>query len=271
MLAFPLRAAAQGDCFPGPASHEAHTLGIFSVPLAFSAAGLIDAPRPGGFSAALEATYLPRVDSVSATPTICRPGKGPENANNLPGFVRPRLAVGLPGGFAFEAAWVPPVRLGGVKANLLSLALQRTFLLGATRLVLRGEGTVGVVHAPITCGHDALRDSTSECFNGTLSNDSYRPNIIGGEALLGRALGGGRLTLYAGAGYSRLMPRFRVNFTNQFGQTDRRRVEVDLDRLTLAAGSRWMVRQGFSLTGEIYSMPADAVTARVVGRADFGR
>jgi len=181
------------------------------------------------------------------------------------------VAVGLPWGLAAEVAWVPPIEVKGATPNLVGLALTRTSRFGATSLSLRADASLGAVHAPITCDRDALNDPNSECFQGTLSDDSYHPNVFGLSALVGRRLGGGRVSLYGGVGYARLAPRFRVNFTNRAGDTDRRRVEVDLDRITLTAGGTLSDVGPFALSAELHSAPADAVTGRVVLRTPLRR
>jgi hypothetical protein len=61
-----------------------------------------------------------------------------------------------------------------------------------------------------------------------------------------------------------LHPRFQVNFTNQFGSTDNRRVTVDLTRGALFGGATWAPAPRVGLSAEIYGSPGDAVTGRVV-------
>ncbi len=268
----PAAAGAQGDCFPPKDSNEAQTLAIFSVPLAFGRLGAPEASRAGAIRVGLEGSYLPAVDDETATPRVCRPGKGPENTDLLFAFPRPRLGIGLPGGFAFEASWVPPIRLSGVKANLFGLALERAFPVGRGQasLGVRAHATFGSIRAPVTCDDEALEDPLSECFNGTRSDDLYKPNIAGVDLTLGWSLAQGRWRPYLGAGYSRLQPRFQVNFTNQFGQLDNRKVEVDLDRAVLFAGATWMAGTRLGVAGEVYAAPADAVTGRLAIRAELG-
>jgi len=264
------RAAAQGDCFPGPESNEAKTLAIFSVPLAFGPAG---APVSGArLTLGVEAVYLPTVDPATATPTVCRPGKGPENTDLLFAAPRPRATLSLGSGLAIEASWIPPVRLNQVKANLFAVALAWTTGLGGQHwLTLRGHGTFGRVRAPITCDDDALDDPVSECYQGTRSDDSFRPNIVGLDATVSWSLGGGRVRPYLGAGYNHLMPRFQVNFTNVVGQLDDRKVEVDLDRAVLFGGATWWPGGGrLGVSGELYAAPSDAITGRVALRVGFG-
>src|SRR5262245_57269838 len=87
----PASLAAQPDCHPGYDSNEAKTLAIFSVPLAFGRAGVPTAGT-GRVKLGFEAAYLPNVDRATATPTICEPGKGPENTDLLFAAPRPRIA-----------------------------------------------------------------------------------------------------------------------------------------------------------------------------------
>jgi hypothetical protein len=161
--------------------------------------------------------------------------------------------------------------VNGVKASLFGVSIEKAFgryegLVAA----VRAHATFGSVHAPITCDTDALADPTSECFGGTKSDDRVSPNILGIDIALGGSLAAGRLRPYGGAGYNRLQPRFQVNFTNRFGQRDRRRVEVNLDRLVVFGGATWQLAESLGVTGELYAAPADAVTARVIVRTSVG-
>ena len=255
--------SAQGDCFPGPESNEAKTFAIFSVPLAFSplSAPTTDVPK---WKAGLEVATLPNIDEETRTPTICRPGKGPENTDLLPALFRPRVAARLGAHLQVDASWIPPVRINGVKSNLFGLALGWNSAIG-TRLTLgaRAHTTLGEVNAPITCPEEALQDPTSECFEGTESDDSYKPNIFGADVRLGFGSAESRVHPYAGLGYNRLQPRFQVNFTNSVGELDDRKVEVDMNRLAVFGGLTWKLGESLGLAGEVYSTPADAVTFRV--------
>jgi hypothetical protein len=260
------RAGAQGDCFPSDESNEARAMAIFSVPLAFSAAASPAATPSGRLRLGLETAYLPNVDRATATPTVCRPGKGPENTDFLPAMVRPRATLGLPSGFSLEGSWTPPLRVHDVKAHLFGMALGKTIGLdtpGAT-LGRRAHASLGTIKAPITCNDDALTDPVSECFQGTRSDDAFKPNVFGLEAAVGWPVG--KLRPYLGGGYSHLAPRFRVNFTNSAGSVDRRKVTVDLERAVLFAGATWTLGETLDVSGEIYSAPTDAVTGRVQGR-----
>jgi hypothetical protein len=263
---------AQGNCFPSKSSNEADLFAHFSVPLAFSPAQSPWVERPGSIQFGIEGALLPDASDDIATPTTCRPGKGPENVNILPGLVRPRVAFGLTNGVQLEVSWTPPVRVKGVKANLWSFALARTVPVNAKGGTFFGRvhATIGSLHAPITCGDAALQDPLSECFQGTRSDDRYSPNIFGVELGFGFPMAHGRLRPYLGAGYNILHPRFQVNFTNSAAVTDRRKVEVNLSRWVVFGGVTLAATRNLSLSGELYSAPSDLVTARARVSVGFG-
>lgn len=262
--------AAQYVCHPTTGSNEARTLAILSVPLAFSPSA---APsRATGLTLGFEAASVPNVDPATATPTTCRPGKGPENTDLLPAIARPRIGVPLPLGLALDASWIPPVRVAGVKANVVGLALTRSFgHADGLAAAVRAHATFGSIRAPITCDRQQLGDPTSECFQGTVSDDRYSPNIMGVDVSVGWAMAGGRLRPYLGSGYNRLQPRFQVNFRNQFGDLDTTRLVVNLNRAVVFGGAAWQLSEHLAVAGEIYASPADAATGRLVVRRTLGQ
>ncbi len=263
---------AQGNCFPSTSSNEADLFAHFSVPLAFSPAQAPWAYLPGTIQFGVEGTLLPDANDRIATPTTCRPGKGPENVNILPGLLRPRVAFGLTDGVVLEVSWIPPVRVSGVKANLWSFAVSRTVPINPNGGTFFGRlhATFGSLHAPFTCPDKALQDPLSECFQGTRSDDRYSPNIYGLEFGFGFPMAGGRLRPYVGGGYNILHPRFQVNFTNSVDSTDRRKVEVNLHRWVVFGGVTLAATRSLSLSGELYSAPSDLVTARARVSLLFG-
>ncbi len=266
----PRAAAAQGDCFPPKDSHEAKTLAVASVPLAFSPLSAPFRVPHTTFRLGVEGATVPTPDETTRTATICRPGKGPEKTQFLFAIPRPRAELLLPWGMGLEVSWIPPVRLAGVRANLVSVALGYRAGIGKAALGLRAHGTVGLIRAPITCDTDALADPASECFEGTRSDDRYHPNIFGLDASVGVPVAGGRLRPYAGVGYNILHPRFQVNFTNSQGSTDNRKIEVDLARFVTYAGASWVVRPAWEVSAELYLSPSDALSGRMAVRRGFG-
>jgi hypothetical protein len=256
--------AAQTDCFPSKTSHEAQLFAFFSGPLAFSPAQSPMVPPRGTVQASLEGVLLPNAASDIATPTTCRPGKGPENVNILPGFIRPRLGYAMGQGVLLEVSWVPPVTVKDVRPNLWSFALSRAVPLGRNTLFMgRVHASFGSLKAPFVCPTKALQsDSTQECYGTRPSNDRFSPTAFGVELGMGWLFSGGRLRPYLGAGYSILHPRFQVNFTDANGILDARKVEVNLRRLALFGGATFQPARRLMLSSEIYTTPSDVVTAR---------
>jgi len=264
---FPAILTAQADCFPGPNSNEAKTFALLSVPLAFTGARAPAVPAHG-IGVGLEVASITVVDSATATPTVCRPGKGPENTDAVPVVVRLRFAAAVQG-FLLELSWIPPVGVNGVKSNLIGVAIAHPFTLSAKWVLgVRAEGVFGSIHAPIVCDEAAVSDPASECFGGTISNDTWQPGIFGVEAVVGG--GGGKVRPHLGLGYTHLSPRFQVNFTNAQGETDNRKVEVDLNRAAVFGGVSVPLGP-LLLTGEAYATIGDAVIGRMVLRLPLSK
>ena len=260
------RLVAQGTCNPASDSREADLFGHFSVPLVFSAAQAPWIYRPGSVQVGLEAVYLPDAGDRIATPTYCRPGKGPENVNLLNAFPRPRVGFALGDGVLLEASWTPPVRINGVRPNLWGLAISRSVLLDqkGTMFMGRAHATLGNIRAPIVCPKEATDDAGNpDCFGGEESDDRYSPNIFGVELAFGWALSQGRLRPYLGTGYNILHPRFRVDRVVAGGGVDNQKVEVNLSRWVLFGGLTWAPAPSFSLSTEAYTAPSDLITGRV--------
>lgn len=271
LVASAVQVQAQQDlCRPGAASNEAQALAYYTLPVS-DIGPQLRAPGGSRLTVGVEATAVPELSATLATPTICRPGKGPENTDLLPVAGRLRAALQLGGGWTLGASWIPPVRLDGTRANVIGASLAWERPLGPLwSLALAAHGSTGTVRAPITCDDRALQDPISECFQGTRSNDRFTPTTLGlqGTASVQATP---RLRLLAGAGWSHLRPRFQVNFVNRVGNIDSTRVEVNLNRLTahagvqLDAGARW----GVALLA--VSQPSDLVTARLVVSRGVGR
>jgi hypothetical protein len=101
--------------------------------------------------------------------------------------------------------------VNGLKADLFGFSLSKAVAWeNGLVAAVRAHATVGSIRAPITCDQEALSDPVSECFQGTLSNDKYSPNVYGADLSFG--FGRGSIRPYFGGGYNRLQPRFQVNF-----------------------------------------------------------
>ena len=265
IIVLPATIASAQRCVPTTTSNEADLFGIRSLSLAMSRGTAIAIEPAGTIRLGAEAVFLPTIDAATARPTTCRPGKEGENVNALKAAGRVRATAALPRNIVVEANWLPPVAVKGVRGNVLGLAVG-----GARRLTdrwvgaLRANATFGTVKGAVTCPQSALVNEASECFGGTLSDDTFEPNMFGGDISLGFNAPTSRFAWFGGTGYSRLMPRFQVSFRNQAGILDTTRVLVDLNRITMFAGVTASIGHRIRGSGEFYATTRDGVTGRII-------
>jgi hypothetical protein len=260
-------------CTPGEDANEAKLLAFFAAPIAFSPAGLAERLGSGAVHLSFDVTYVPTPSREIRTPDRCYTSNKQENTDLSPIFPRPRLAIGLPGGFYVEGSYLPPITVMDAEPNLGSVALAKVFSMRSTpggselNLLLRGHATFGKVRGAITCPSDALHldDPARPCYGTAQSKDTYKPNMRGGEIALSWR-GAGNLAAYVGGGYTSLPLRFQVGFQEGDGDFDSTRVEVDLSRISAFAGARYEIFRGVALTAELYSQPEDVTTFRFGGR-----
>lgn len=260
--------AAQ-DCTEGHLPNSSNEAEIFRIRGASTVFSRVASPmsmRPGSVVLLLEGSALPDIDAATRTPSYCRTGKPPENVNLLPVLPRPRAIFGLADELTLEVSWVPPVRVNGVKANLVGLALARTVEVGTGLLSLRGNAVFGEIRAPITCTQAQVDDPAgpSECAGAAApSDDHFKPNSYGADLTYGWPVGGGRLRPYVGTGVNWLRSRFQVDATDSTGFHYDQRIEGDYTRLALFAGASWLPTRRWALTGELFADPGTTWVGRM--------
>ena len=262
-------AAQATDCTLGHLPSSTNEAEIFRIRGASTAFARDASPmnlRPGGMVLAIEGTSLPNIDAGTATPTYCRSGKPAEHVNLFPVLPRPRLIYGLADEFTLEVSWVPPIRVNGVKADLLGLALARTVPMGIGLISIRGNATFGEIRAAITCTEAQIAPTSgvSECAGAAKpSDDHFKPNSFGADLTYGWPVGAGKVRPYVGAGVNRLLSRFQVDATDSTGFHYDQKVEGNYTRLALFGGATWFPSDRFGLTGEVYADPGTTVVGRV--------
>lgn len=253
------RAAAQAySCNPLPKdANESKLLGFFAVPLAF---GALEQPQrvPTGMTTImLEVANVPTADPGIRSTQCFAPNKE-QNANLASLLPRPRIVIGLPWGLHVEGTYLPPVQVGNATPNMVQGALAWTGRLGTfagngLRLQLRGHATRGWVRGAITCSADALRpaDAFAPCYGPRPSQDRYRPNMQGVEALI--AVDGPGYGYYVGSGYTSLDPVLQVDFTTGTGFRDTSRVVAPrLGQVPLLVGGTLRFTERVALVGQYY-------------------
>ena len=273
-------AAAQTGvtCEPPKSSNEAKLLAFFATPIAFSPGGMLADMRPGQIRVGFDAAYVPSPSREIQQPEACYGIKKTENTDLTPVFPRPRVAIGLPAGLVLEGSYLPPIEVADAEPNLGSVALYRPWHLvgdgdgqGTLDFVMRAHATFGRVRGSITCPEENLQQQNPglACYGDEPSHDTYEPNMFGGEGALVRQAADERWGAYASGGVTWLRPRFQVGFQYLGGAFDDTKIVVDMTRFAVGAGGWYRVGKAAAITGEVYSVPADATTIRLGGAYTF--
>jgi hypothetical protein len=265
--------SARAQCIPPSGSNEAKLLAFYEAPIAFTLDGAPERLTPGEVRLTGELSGIPQPSSSIERPEFCFSGKT-ENTRLAPVFPRPRVAVGLPGGFAIEASYLPPLTVFDAEPHLGSLAISNARLLSRAdakrelTLLVRAHATIGRVRGAITCPSSSLQsaDPADACFGTRPSRDTFRPNMMGLEGALGTAARDGALAFYGGAGVTFMRPRFQVGFTDNTGYVDSTRVEVNLTRMSFFGGASYDLTRMAAISAQLYAIPGDIVTWRAAAR-----
>jgi hypothetical protein len=272
-LAAPLAAQTRVEQSHDFDTAEGRLLGFYSASLLFTPVGIVAPASMGRVEVGLELGFVPQLDAEQRAIGSDKP----ENTNLAPVFPRPRVAASLPGGVLLEASWLPPVKVFGVKANLLNAAVSAP--LGAVAGVgLRGRVTApfGRVEGAITCSGDVAEDGDADLqlyyaviCNGRDSEDRFEPRHVAAELVAtsarARSVGGGTWTPWAALGLRREWTRFDVGVMREDGS---REPDHPILRLRGAyahgsLGAAWSGPRGMSLAGEVLYAPGSLVTARL--------
>lgn len=218
---------------------EAWAMKFFASASLLTSLGDVERREPGSIALGFEAMSLPHLDRGQRT--VGFNGQKEENLNRTPAWGRLRAFVGLPAGFTATIAWIPPLELEGVEANLVGLALERPIWQGQRwGLGARLFGQLGTAQGDFTCtAQDASAPvgSPENAFGCEgVSSDEVELRYVGLEAVASRRLGGPRDgRLHASVFVQRMDLDFQVD-AQTFGVLDR--------TLLLADGTTWAVALG---------------------------
>jgi hypothetical protein len=274
---FAAAANAGAQCRVSSESNEGKLLAFYTAPIAFSMATAPTVMRAGAIRFGAEGEYVPKPDPELEQTGVCFTQKS-EQTSLSPVFGRPRVTVGIPLGFSVELAYLPPVTIARATPNLFSFAVAQTthFSFGpatGTTVMVRGHGTFGSVKGAITCPENSLQQTspTAPCYGTEPSDDTFHPDMFGGEIAAGITPGSRAIAFYAGVGANRIDPHFQVGFTDSNGNVDVTQVQLNspLTRLTVFGGLTAVVREIFDLGLQVYSVPADATLLKLNGGFRF--
>jgi hypothetical protein len=264
------------QCRVSSASNEGQLLAFYTAPISFSMATAPMVTNVGYIRFGAELEYLPKPDPALEQTGACFTQKS-EDTSLSPVFGRPRITIGVPLGFTIELAYLPPVTIARAKPHLLNFAVAQAthWSIGpkGITIMLRGHGTFGNVKGSITCPEGALQQTApgSPCYGTEPSNDTFHPDMFGGELAAAISPFSRSIALYAGLGANRIDPHFQVGFTPANGNVDRTEVQLNspLTRATVFGGTTASVREVFDIGLQIYSVPSDATLFRVNGGFRF--
>jgi len=277
MLCASVESARAQRCLVAEGTNEAQLLAFYTAPLAFSVATAPEVTNAGRIRIGAELEYVPRPDPALEQTGACFTQKSEETSLS-PVFGRPRITIGIPLGFSIELSYLPPVTIARATPNLFSFAVAHATHFafgpaGGTTVMLRGHGTYGNVKGAITCPSGSLQQTTpsAPCYGTEPSEDTFRPNILGGEIAVGLSPTSRGFSFYGGAGANRIAPRFQVGFRDLTGFMDSTKVELQepIVRATVFGGVTAVVRRVFDLGAQIYSVPSDATLFRLMGGFRF--
>jgi hypothetical protein len=169
-------------------------------------------------------------------------GTKEEDLNKAPIFARPRLTVGLPWSAALTLAYVPPIRLFGVKPNLFAFALERpVYDIKPWTVGLRAYGQIGEVEGAFTCPKEAARSRPGSALNplgcegesSDTATQRYGGLELTGSYRLEQPRG---LTPYVAVAGNFLDTMFHVDAV-EFGVRDRTRLLADTWTFSASGGA----------------------------------
>jgi hypothetical protein len=251
-------------------SPEGRLMGFYSDALAFSAVGAPRARRAGAIELGLELSYVPPLSKAQRTAGNDKP----EATNLAPVLPRPRALLALPGSFAVEGSWIPPLPVFGVTANLLSIAVTRPIArIRGVDLVPRLSALTGEVRGPITCNADITSDGSldlevyyADVCHGQDSDDHFEPRHLSGELVATTTLYGGALAPYASVGARHERTRFDIGvlFPDGSRDTDHPVLESEVTRAFLTGGVTWLAGRWAVASSELYYAPGSLFTVRLL-------
>ena len=234
---------------------EAWAMKFFNSVSLLTGLGAPEERRKWSFEIGLELDSIPQLSEDQWR--IGFNGAKVEDLNRLPAFFRPRVTIGMPAKLSLDIAWVPPVELNGVKANLFAVGLERPFYANGA-LVLGGRiyGQIGTIKGDLTC---------------TAEEASYPPgppdNIWGCEAPsedelslnhVGFAFTGGYLVkktmFHWGLAANYMDMEFQVDALTD-GILDRSLLLASGWTWSVNGGASWKLSQRFSIAAELFYSP----------------
>ena len=212
--------------------------------------------KPWSVELGLEAGWIPALNATQRR--IGFNGTKEENVNRTSAYVRPRVSIGLPARVSLDLAYIPPVRLGGIRPNHLAWSLGRRIVSRSWwRLGGRVHGQFGRLRGDITCDKDTVAAGQDPIRNPygceAPSNDEMRVRVVGLE--LGSAFAlSNRIEPYVTAGWNYLEGEFQTD-ARYTGLHDRTLLTTSGPTLPLSAGIAYRISERIRVDANAFYTP----------------
>jgi hypothetical protein len=237
---------------------EAWALNYFTSVSLLAGFGTPHSRELGSVEVGFELDWIPKLNKAKTR--VGFNGLKEEDLNNAPIFARPHLTIGLPQRFALTLAYLPPIRLFGVKPHLFAFALERPLYERKPWTVgVRAYGQIGEVDGAFTCPEDVAKfspGSPQNPFGCQKESDDTATLRYGGLEFsasysIERAKG---LTPYLAVAGNFLDTRFEVDALT-FGVHDRSRRTAGTWTFSASGGVKYPLSDRLSLSIGLFYSP----------------
>ena len=218
--------------------------------------GVPDKSKVGSIDAGFELGWLPHLSEDERR--VGFNGTKVEDMNKLPALGRPRFWIGLPADLTLELSFVPPARIKGVKASLLTLALGRPlFHAAAFRFGGRTYAHFGKLEGDLTCPEDvasAGNDPVRNPFNCLEKSSDETTQRYYGFELSTAYETDGRFEPHAGVSVNYFDTEFQVDST--YGSfVDHSLLKTHGYTYAVTAGARFEASDRIGFAAELFYTP----------------
>ncbi len=218
---------------------------------------------PGAVELAIELDSVPSLSAAERT--VGFDGTKEEDFDRTSVFGRPRIAVGLPGGWSLEGSYLPPVDISGIEPELVALAVGRAaFRQRAFPVAFRLVAQRGRFDGDITCSAREIAEGPNEFGCETPSADTMDLESLSFETTVSRrSTPDRRLAPYLALALHRLDLDFQVRAEYR-GLVDRSTLSASGTTYSAALGVTTRAGDRWRAAAELFFTPLEV--ARPPGR-----
>jgi len=235
---------------------ESWVMKLIGSELQMTAMGIAGGAEPWKIEFGAELGWIPSLDDNQRL--IGFDGLKRENVNRTSIFARPRVEIAFPAKFSLGVGYIPPIRIGGIRPNVLAMSLGRPIVLRPRwRLAGRIHGQAGTLSGDITCDQDTVNagnDPVQNPFNcAAPSDDQMRVHEIGAELAAAFKVTH-RLEPYVAPGWNYFANRFQINALYS-GVSDHSLLIASGPTFSLTAGAAYRLSEKLRAAVETFYVP----------------